>query len=59
MLEDVNTIEKLGKTYCWAQYVADMIKGICEKIQEIGAAIRFPSLIIWIAMFHLCLVGDR
>ena len=59
MLEDVDTIAELGKTYCWAQYVADMIKGICEKCQEIGVAMRFPSLIIWIAMYYLCLVGDQ
>ena len=59
MLEDVDTIVKLGKTYCWAQYIADMIKGICEKCQETIVAIKLPSLIIWIPMYYLCPIGDR
>ena len=59
MLEDVDTIAELGKTYCWDQYVAGMIKGICEKCQETIVAIKFPSLIIWIPMYYLCPIGDR
>ena len=31
MLEVVNTIATNGKIYRWAEYVADMIKTICEK----------------------------
>ena len=56
MLEVVDCIETSGKVYFWAQYVADMLKSICEKCQESGAIIRFPSLLIWIVMNHLCLV---
>ena len=33
-----------------------MIKSIYEKFQETSGIIRFPSLIIWISMYHLCLV---
>ena len=58
MLEAVDCIEELGKTYHWAQYVADMVKIIILKCQEGCAVIRFPSLIIWISMYHLFLVGD-
>ena len=57
ILEVVEYITESRKNYCWAQYLADMIKSICEKCQETGAIIKFPSLIIWIAMYHLCLVG--
>ena len=39
--------------------MADMLKYICEKCQESGAIIRFPSLLIWIAMYHLCPVGHK
>ena len=46
MLEVVDTIATSGKFYYWDQYVADMLKIICEKCQENGAVIRFPSLII-------------
>ena len=52
MLEAVNTLADTGKIYRWAQYVADMLKTICEKCQESTGIIRFPSLIIWIAMYH-------
>ena len=37
--------------------MVDILKSICEKCQESGAMIRFPSLLIWIAMYHLCPVG--
>ena len=59
MLEAVNTITYSGKIYRWDQYVTDMLKSICEKCQELTGIIRFPSLIICIAMYHLCLVGDK
>ena len=50
MLEAVDTIADMEKVYRWAQYVTDMLKGICEKFQESGGIIRFSSLIIWIVM---------
>ena len=59
MLEAVDCIETSGKVYCWAQYVADMLKYICEKCQESGAIIKFPSVLIWIAMYHLCPVEHQ
>ena len=31
MLEVVDTVVDIGKIYRWVEYVADMIKGICEK----------------------------
>ena len=55
MLEEVDMIADMGKVYRWAQYVVDMLKGICEKCQDLGGIIRFPSLIIWIVMYYLCL----
>ena len=59
MLEAVDTIATNGKVYRWAEYVADMIKNICEKCQEMARIIRFPSLILWIVMYSLCPVGDK
>ena len=59
MLEAVHTIADIGKIYRWAEYVADMLKGICEKCQESGGTIRFPSIIIWIFMYSLCPVEDK
>ena len=59
MLEAVDTITNTGKIYRWAEYVTDMLKGICEKCQELGGIIRFPSLIIWIVMYYLCPVRDK
>ena len=59
MLEAVDTIEETREVYIWAQYVTDMLKNICEKFQESSGIIRFPSLIIWIVMYHLCPVGDK
>ena len=31
MLEAVDTITHTGNIYRWAEYVADMLKGICKK----------------------------
>ena len=59
MLEAVNTIVNMGKFYRWVEYVANMLKCICEKCQELGGIIRFLSLIIWIVMYYLCPVGDK
>ena len=59
MLEVVDTIAEIGKVYIWAQYVIDMLKSICKKCQELTKIIRFPSLIVLIVMYHLCLVGDK
>ena len=59
MLEAVDTIADTGKIYRWEEYVTNMLQGICEKCQESGGIIRFPSLIIWIVMYYLCPVGDK
>ena len=58
-LEVVDTISNMGKVYRWAEYVPNMLKGICEKFQELGWIIRFPSLIISIVMYYLCPIGDK
>ena len=59
MLEAVDTIADTGKIYRWAEYVVDMLKGICEKCQESGGIIRFPSLMLWIFMYSLCPFRDK
>ena len=59
MPEVVDTIDETWKVYRWAQYVVDMLKTIYEKFQESSGIIRFLSLIIWIVMYHLCLVEDK
>ena len=59
MLEAVDTIATNGKIYRWDEYVADMVKTICERCQEIGGIIRFPSLILSIVMYHICPEGNK
>ena len=59
MLEAVDTIATNGKIYRWAEYVAEMVKTICERCQETGGIIRFPSLILWIVMFYIFPEGDK
>ena len=46
MLEAVDTITTDGRLYRWGDYMADMIKTICERCQETGGMIKFPSLIL-------------
>ena len=53
MLEAVDTIATNGRIYRWAEYVTDMVNTICEKCQEMGRIIKFPSLILWIFMYHI------
>ena len=58
MLEAVDTIATDGRIYRWGDYVADMVKTICERCQETGGIIKFPSLILWIFMYHICPEGS-
>ena len=58
MLEAINTISTDGKIYRWADYVIDMVKTICERCQEMGGIIKFPSLILWIVMYHIYPEGN-
>ena len=58
MLEAIDTIAIDGKIYRWADYVSDMVKTICERCQETGGIIKFPSLILWIVMYHICPEGS-
>ena len=30
-----------------------MVKTVCERCQETGGLIKFPSLILWIVMYHI------
>ena len=58
MLEAVDTIATDRKIYRWDEYVTDMVKTICERCQETGGIIKFPSLILWIFMYHIYLEGN-
>ena len=59
MLEPIDTIATNGKIYKWDEYVVDMVMTICERCQETGGIIRFPSLILWIVMYHICPEGNQ
>ena len=58
MLEVVDNIAETRKTYCWAQYLVDLVKNICIKCQQEGTTIIFVSLIIWTAMYYIRPIGD-
>ena len=58
MLEAVDTIVTDSRIYQWGYYVADMLKTISERCQETGGMIKFPSLILWIVMYHICPEGS-
>ena len=58
MLEAGDTIATDGRVYRWGDYVADMVKTICERCQEVGGIFKFPSLILWIVMYHFCPEGS-
>ena len=58
MLEAVDTIATNERIYRWGDYVTDMVKTICERCQEMGGIIKFPSLILCIVMYHICLEGS-
>ena len=55
MLEAIDTIATDGRIYRWGDYFTNMIKTVCERYQEMGGIIKFPSLILWIVMYHICL----
>ena len=58
MLEDVDTISTDGQLYRWGDYIANMVKTVCERCQEMGGIIKFPSLTLWIVMYHICREGS-
>ena len=58
MLDAVDKITTDGRIFRWAEYLADLVKTICERCQETGGIIKFPSLIIWIAMYYICPEGS-
>ena len=58
ILEAVINVAQRGKFYRWAQHLEELIKYTCAKCREEGTLIKFPSLIIWIAMYHLRPVRD-
>ena len=58
MLEAVNTIATDRRAYRWDKYVVNMVKTIYKICQEKGGIIKFPSLILWIIMYHICLEGN-
>ena len=57
MLEDIEGVASHAKTYSWDNYLPDLVKTNCEKCQEQGTPIGFFSLLIWIAMTKISLVG--
>ena len=58
MLEAVHTISIDGRIYRWGDYIVDMVKTICLRCQEMGGIIKFPFLILWIVMYHICPEGS-
>ena len=54
MLEAVDTIATDSRIYIWGDYVTNIIKTVYERCQEMGGIIKFPSLILWIVMYHIC-----
>ena len=58
MIEAFDTISTNGRIYKWGDYVTNMVKTIYERCQEIGGIIKFPSLILWIVMYHICPEGS-
>ena len=58
MLESIDTIATDGRIYRWDEYVADMVNTIYERCQETRGIIRFPSLILWIVMYHIFPEGN-
>ena len=58
MLEAIDTIATDGRIYRWGDYVVDMVKTIYEKFQVTRGIIKFPSLILWIVMYHICPEGS-
>ena len=53
MLEEIQNVSKKGKPYRSVEHLSKIIKHISVKFQEESSKIRYPSLIIWIAMYHL------
>ena len=43
-------IAKNGKKYNWSKHVVDLVLENIKNYQENDASIRFPSLLIWLAM---------
>ena len=58
MLDVIDTIATDGQIYRWGDYVTDMVKTIYERCQEMGGIIKFPSLILWFVMYHICPEGS-
>lgn len=50
MLEAIKNVAYDDKRYNWVTHVANLVKSNCERCREAGGSIRFPSLLIWIAM---------
>ena len=47
-----------GTVYNWCDYLVGLLTENITNCQETGASIRFPSLIIWLAMTDVTPVGD-
>ena len=51
-------IAKKGTVYNWSSYLVDLLIENIKNCQDTGASIRFPSLIIWLAMTDITPVGE-
>lgn len=47
-----------GTVYNWSSYLADLLAENIKNYHDTGASIRFPSLIIWLAMTDVVLIGE-
>jgi hypothetical protein len=51
MVEAIAQVYQNEERFNWVEHLADMIRTNCKEVQVLqGKAIKFPSLLIWIAM---------
>ena len=58
MLEAIDNIVYHTKVYNWVAHIVELLKSNWERCQELDTPIRFLSLLIWIAMMKISLVGQ-
>ena len=58
VLSAIVQIAENGTIYNWAKHVVDLLIENIKNCQDNDANIRFPSLLIWLAMTDITLVGE-
>jgi hypothetical protein len=58
MIKSIGQVFQKEEIFNWSKYLADIIWTNCKECQEFGKAIKFPSLLIWIAMEQYNPVGE-